>query len=212
MLYDCARKTALTSRNVRSGWSKTGLWPFNPDRVLGEMSKPSDVPPLSVMCPNVDAPLPSSDHPIRTPTDVLSFKALRMKGEAHLKRADEKSRLFFEKIANAAEMSMAHGALTDSRIEILQKQNDEKRSRQAARSTILGRGKILSWEDVVAARKKQEERAVSNRSRAERKANRKTAAPLSCREKRSQADEIAEAKREIAAGGLADFCTVFGCW
>ena len=97
LLYDCARKNALTSRNVRSGWSKTGLWPFNPDRVLGEMSKPSDVPPLSVICPNVDAPLPFPDIPIRTPTDASSLKALRMKAEAHLKTADDDSRLFFRK-------------------------------------------------------------------------------------------------------------------
>ena len=68
--------TATTSYNVRSGWSKTGLWPFNPDRVLGKMSKPSDIPPLSVICPNANAPLPSYDTPLRTPTDASSFTAL----------------------------------------------------------------------------------------------------------------------------------------
>ena len=166
LLYDCARKTALTSRNIRSGWSKAGLWPFHPDRVLREMSKPSDVAPLNIICPNVDAPLPSPDTPIRTPTDASSFKALRMKCEAHLKTADDNSRLLLQKIANAAEISMANGALIDNRIELLQKRNDEKRGRETARSTILGRGKILSWPGIVAAREKQDQKAVSKRGQA----------------------------------------------
>ena len=210
LLYDCARKTVLTFRNVRSGWSKTGLWPFNPDRVLGEMSKPSDIPPLSDICPNANASLPPCDSPLRTPTDASSFKALRVKGEAHLKTADEDSRLFFEKIANAAELSMAMGALMDSRIEILQKQNDEKRAREAAReaarSTILGRGKILSWPDIVAAREKQDQKAASKRSQTKRRTKHKAANFRRCREKRSQADEVAEATRQIAAGELAGYC------
>ena len=134
-----------------------------------------------------------------------------MKGEAHLKTADEDSRLFFEKIANAAELSMANGALMDSRIEILQKQNDEKRAREAARSTILGRAKILSWPDIVAAREKQDQKAASKRSQTKRRTKHKAADIQRCREKRSQADEVAEANRQIATGELAGFCTVFGC-
>jgi hypothetical protein len=35
-----ARAQALTSRNIESGWSKTGLYPFNPDRVLRDVQKP----------------------------------------------------------------------------------------------------------------------------------------------------------------------------
>ena len=118
---------------------------------------------------------------------------------------------FFEKIANAAEITMANGALNDSRIETLQKQNDEKRVREAARSTIVGRGKILSWPDIVAAREKRDQKAVSRRSQAGRMAKCKTVVSQPCRAKRSQADEIAEVNREIAAGELARFCTVFGC-
>jgi DDE superfamily endonuclease len=39
-LYSRAREQAITSRNVKSGWSKTGLYPFSPDRVLGDIQKP----------------------------------------------------------------------------------------------------------------------------------------------------------------------------
>ena len=52
LLYDCARKTALTSRNIRSGWSKACLWPFNSEKVLG-MSKPLEVQLLRVLSSTV---------------------------------------------------------------------------------------------------------------------------------------------------------------
>lgn len=33
-LYSPARDQALTSRNIKAGWMKTGLFPFHPDRLL----------------------------------------------------------------------------------------------------------------------------------------------------------------------------------
>jgi hypothetical protein len=39
-LYSSARETALTSRNIKSGWIKVGLFPPNPDRVLRDIEKP----------------------------------------------------------------------------------------------------------------------------------------------------------------------------
>ena len=39
-LYSPARTQALTSRNIRAGWAKAGLFPFNPDKVLNDIPKP----------------------------------------------------------------------------------------------------------------------------------------------------------------------------
>jgi len=39
-LYSRGREQALTSRNIKSGWSKTGLYPFSPDRVLRDIQTP----------------------------------------------------------------------------------------------------------------------------------------------------------------------------
>jgi hypothetical protein len=39
-LYSRARSIAFTPRNITSGWSKTGLYPFDPDRVLKDIQKP----------------------------------------------------------------------------------------------------------------------------------------------------------------------------
>lgn len=39
-LYSPAREKAFTERNIVVGWSKAGLFPFNPQRVLQDMEKP----------------------------------------------------------------------------------------------------------------------------------------------------------------------------
>jgi hypothetical protein len=40
MTYVRVVTKALNSRNIISGWSKTGLRPFNPERVLKDIQKP----------------------------------------------------------------------------------------------------------------------------------------------------------------------------
>ena len=43
LLYDRARRGAMKSRNIISGWPKTGLRLFNQNRVLKEIQKPQIV-------------------------------------------------------------------------------------------------------------------------------------------------------------------------
>src|SRR5436190_17806175 len=56
-----ARKQAFTTRNILSGWSGTGLHPFNPQKVLGRVP----VPPPVETPPREPTPIfinPTSDH------------------------------------------------------------------------------------------------------------------------------------------------------
>lgn len=69
LLYRKARDVALTTRNFRSGWSKAGLFPFNPSRVLDGMSAPIECP--SVQPPPLGAPrvqTPLNHQTLTTPT------------------------------------------------------------------------------------------------------------------------------------------------
>jgi hypothetical protein len=50
-LYSPAREVSFTRRNVLAGWSKGGLFPFNPQRVLRDMEKP----PNATQPPTADA-------------------------------------------------------------------------------------------------------------------------------------------------------------
>lgn len=44
LLYRRARDAAFTTRRIRSGWSKAGLFPFKPSCVLEGMSAPTEGP------------------------------------------------------------------------------------------------------------------------------------------------------------------------
>jgi hypothetical protein len=44
LLYSRAREAAFTRRNILAGWSKGGLIPLNPQRVLKDMERPADEP------------------------------------------------------------------------------------------------------------------------------------------------------------------------
>jgi len=50
-LYSPARKRALTEKNILAGWRASGLYPFNPDKVIEDIPKP--------------VPEPTSPKPIR---------------------------------------------------------------------------------------------------------------------------------------------------
>jgi hypothetical protein len=73
-LYSPAREQALTSRNIRSGWMKAGLFPFCPDRVLKDIQKPL----AELTIPKTDdARVESSqDEILQTPATVEALKSL----------------------------------------------------------------------------------------------------------------------------------------
>ena len=39
-LYNPARERAFTPKNIKAGFATSGLFPFNPDRVLRDMPRP----------------------------------------------------------------------------------------------------------------------------------------------------------------------------
>jgi hypothetical protein len=43
-LYSPARERAFTKRNILAGWKASGLYPFNPDKILTDIPKPAAKP------------------------------------------------------------------------------------------------------------------------------------------------------------------------
>ena len=74
-LYSSAKTKAFTPRNIRAGWSKAGLYPFNPDKVLSEVPKPLHQltdPEVNVM----EVGSCTHDEVSQTPVTPVSAKAL----------------------------------------------------------------------------------------------------------------------------------------
>jgi hypothetical protein len=73
LIYDQARRAALTPSNIKSAWAKVGLYPFDPDKVLRDIQKPQD--PMSHSIQTVNAA--HYNEPLRTPVSSEQFASLR---------------------------------------------------------------------------------------------------------------------------------------
>lgn len=167
LLYSRAREIAVTQRNVRSGWSKAGLFPFNPERVLRTLHPPAAKP--EAIDPQIMPVASTRREPLRTPTSASGLGRMRGTLEEILDGlVDEGQKLHLQKVVNAAEQSMANCALLTEQNESLFRQNCEKKVRQAARATIPGPARIMSYEDITHARQARantESKASSGRGK-----------------------------------------------
>ena len=98
-LYSAAREKAFTPHNIRAGWGRSGLYPFNPDRVLRDIRKP----PADLTIPKADdVNILSCSQALRTLVTVDALCSLRglVKRDTHA--LDNESKLRLEKLLNAA--------------------------------------------------------------------------------------------------------------
>lgn len=170
-LYSPARDRAMTQRNIRAGWSATGLFPFNPDRVLKDIPKP----PARLVMPRPDdaAGTCSTAEALRTPVTPVTTEALTalhdlIKTDAQAVDKPSRQRLQrrIQKLASAARISFAERALLQDHNRFLFKINNEAKVRRSTKSVVLGKAKVMSYEDLEAARVK---RAVKERDAASKK-------------------------------------------
>jgi len=73
-MYSPARERAITKKNILAGWAKAGLFPFNPDRVLRDITKP--VAALTVpKAGEVDVGLYPQGEVVHTPSSRTIFNS-----------------------------------------------------------------------------------------------------------------------------------------
>jgi hypothetical protein len=180
-LYSPARETAFTKRNILAGWSKGGLFPFNPQRVLHDMEKPFAAlteaagVPMAHSEQNPVLPLVAAPVTPVTPVSAAGFAALQdtiIRGDACALDEVNKQNLerHVARLAKAGQVSLARTALQEDHIRFLLKTNDEAKPRRSTRSIVLGTAKVMSYEDLAAARAKrveQEEKASARRQKLE---------------------------------------------
>ena len=176
-LYSPAREITLSKSNITAAWNKAGLIPFHPDRVLSDMPKPTsetaNEPRKAISIPDVMPGTPS------TPVSIEALMSLQSMIVQHdTSTLDETSKRNLErhlkKLTKAAGVFYAKNVLQEDRIGFLLKTNNESKIRRATKSLVLGRAKVMSYEDLVTARtKRAEEEAVRARkalARAEKEA------------------------------------------
>ena len=207
LLYGQARQVAFTPRNIKAAWAKTGLHPFNPDRVLRETHKPPTAESLAQV-ETVVSDLRSPNSLLPTPVNAEGFQALRQKVEQHSQHLDNVGKHRLQKLANAAEKAIADRVLLVEENRILFDQNNEKKTRSSTKSTVVGTARVMSYEDIVAV---QEKRATQKPS-ASRKARRTPKRPVRGtpldESTRSRLIEAERGQQEIEDLWLGDYCSV----
>jgi hypothetical protein len=163
-LYCPARSTAFSKKNILAGWAKSGLYPFNPDRVLRDTPKPAELT-VPQACEVNANPYPQCEvvqSPVMpvTPVDAEALMTLQglINRDSHAlddERSKWRLKWYAEKLANAAKISFAERALQQDQIQFLLKVNNEAKVRRATKSLVLGKAKVMRYEDLEAARAKR---------------------------------------------------------
>jgi hypothetical protein len=212
LLYDRARTKAFTARNVLSGWSKSGLRPLNPDKVLKDIPKP-DQPAAPV---TLDAEAEPDNitqlEQLETPTTSEGLLALRKKINGTLARGGELDRssiLQIQRLANAAENAFADRAILLDENLLLFEQNNERNTRKSTKATAVGSAKVMSYEDIVEAQKQRDMKEANTGAVPGRGRGRPKRKPLTqVLGKRSRSNELEVAEQEIRSLGLEEYCSV----
>jgi hypothetical protein len=164
-LYSPAREKAFTSKNIIAGFAASGLFPFNPDRVLRSMPKPlADLTIPKADEVNVEA-CRENEVP-QTPVTPVSAEGLVLLRNLIIEQdagaLDETSKRNLQrhlhKLAKAAQLSLAEGALHKKHIRFLLTVNSEAKVRQSTTSLVLGKAKVMGYEELVEAREKRAEK------------------------------------------------------
>ena len=151
------------------------MFPFNPERVLRDTPKP--LPELTVLnevvgsCPQ-DEVLQTPITPV-TPVTAEALTSLHnlIKQDTHALDTTSKQRLqrHVQKLASAARISFAECALQDQN-RFLFKVNNEAKVRRSTRSVVLGKAKVMSYEDSEArAKRAAKEKATASKGKRGRK-------------------------------------------
>ena len=154
-IYPTIRQHALSSSNIRSGFSETGLFPLSPDHVLKKLHVQMKTPTP-----------PSTSH------STQSFGAGRTSADVH-QLEKQKKRIenlqshqisptvvgqAMQKIVQGAEMTMQNALLLHEEIHYLRTENQhQKRRKQHPRSYIQNGGSLTGAQGLERA---QEQEAI----------------------------------------------------
>ena len=155
-LYSPARTQALTSRNIRAGWAKAGLFPFNPDKVLGDIPKPPaelNAPKTNEVGSRTQDQVPQT---LVTPVSAEAVTSLHnlIKEDANVLNETSKQRIHrhIQKLTNATQLSFAERALLQEQNRFLAEINNEAKARRSTKSQNLGEARVMSYECLEKAR------------------------------------------------------------
>ena len=120
-----------------------------------------------------------------TPVTSEAFASLRdliLERNSHALSNAERQNLqrHLQKLTKAGQASIARGALQQEQIEFLHEINNEAKARRTTKSHVLGKAKVMSYEDLEAARAKRKEKEAGKSGKQRRVRKHKQKAEKTC--------------------------------
>ena len=157
LLYKRAREKAMTRRTIVSAWSRAGLFPLNPSKVLRELEPASETPQTPIAGRQETSVMTTT---LQTLVTADNFNSLFQRcSDASLACSMERQQSL-DKLSSGVQRMCAPNALLEGENLNLKQQNNEKRTREAAGNRISGQARIMSYEDIVEAQRKRDEKIV----------------------------------------------------
>lgn len=193
-LYSAARERAFTAKNIASAWKKAGLFPFDPDEVLRGLAPPTSKSVVMERSKTANTTRELNAAP-RTPITPVSVEALAALQEIIIQHdartLDATSRQNLErhllKVMKAATAFHTTTSLQQNEIQVLHQANSEAKVRRSTQSLVLGRARVMSYEDLAAARAKRAEKDAAQGTKTN---GRRLRAPVPIFEGFSSTDDI----------------------
>jgi hypothetical protein len=180
------------------------LYPFNPDKILTDIPKPDTEPTIPIL-QTCQIDLSPQDEVLRTPVTPGALTSLHnlIRQDAYAEDEMSKQRLqrHIQKFANAAQTSFAERALQREQNHFLRKVNNEAKVRRSTKLLVLGKAKVMSYEDLEEARaKRAAKNAAKAKGKGKRGRKRKTPAPeADALEPKVKVGRISEALEPVRA-------------
>jgi hypothetical protein len=179
-LYKPARERAFTPKNIKAGFAASGLFPFNPERVLRTVPKPPGELTLAVTneTPHQQDAVPQTHITPVSADGIMSLQNLILEKDA--RALDETSKQNLQrhllKLAKATQLFLPKSALQQNHIQLLMAVNNEAKPRRSTRADILekGSGQVFSYEHLQDKRLKRAEEDAAKEAKAKARRDRKS--------------------------------------
>lgn len=178
--------SALQGKNIKAGFAASGLFLFNPDRVLRSMQNYLAEPTIS-RADKVKVGPCRQDVELQTPVTPVSVEALISLQDLIIQRdayaldktSKQNLQRYLQKFVKAVQTSSAKVILKDNQIQFLTTINNEAKVWQATKLLVLGKAKVMSYEDLEEARAKRvvKESTQAAKGKGKRGRKRKRATP-----------------------------------
>ena len=148
-----ARPLAFTAKNIASGWSGTGLRPFNPRIVLSQVPLPLPVesPPLR-STPEFESPFLNPDltsSPIDTPAQTLANTEIKQRAHDRSIPFDTPARTHVVRLVRTLNRSFARNRIQGQELSELREIHTTRKCRQSGKYNILRGETIIATPDML---------------------------------------------------------------